>query len=87
MNKIPAQEMVNKLNKIENKIFQRKLREIDCPRQTNGYDCGIYTVLMIKKIVGKIKENGNIENICINPKEAGQYREYLRQCIEKAGKK
>ena len=85
MNKTAAQEMANKLNKIEKNTFQKKVKEVECPRQNNGYDCGIYTILMIEKILGKIKENGNIESININPKEAEEYRDYLRKEVGKIG--
>ena len=63
MNRNTAQEMVNKLNKIEKTSFLKKVTEIDGPRQNNGYDCGIYTILMIRKILEKLRMNEYIESI------------------------
>ena len=81
MNKITAQEMANKMKKIEKTHFTDKVREIECPRQNNSYDCGVYTILMINKIIEKLRMKENIENITIEPREADEFRTQLRKEI------
>ena len=54
MNSRIAQDLAYKLNKIEKRIFTRKIREIECSRQINNYDCGVYVILYIIKIIGKL---------------------------------
>merc|ERR1712030_46446 len=79
MNKNTAQEMVDKLNKIEKTKFIKKVREMEGPKQSNGYDCGVYTILMIRKILEKLRMKENIESITIEPREAEKLRTQLRE--------
>ena len=83
MNWKHAQEMVCKLNKIEKRIFPKKIKETECPRQTNSFDCGIYVVLFIKKIIETLAEKReDIEEISIEPREATEYRKFLQIILE-----
>merc|ERR1719228_431024 len=56
MNSETAIEVIKKLNKVDERNYIENKKEAKCPRQSNSYDCGIYVVLMIEKIIRNIKE-------------------------------
>ena len=56
-------------------------KEVECPRQRNNYDCGIYIIIMIEKIIRNLKNNTNIERLEIYPEEAGEKRKILKNNI------
>merc|ERR1711888_473364 len=81
MNSETAMEMITKLNKVEERNFIKNKKEVKCPRQSNSYDCGIYVILMIEKIIKNVKEGKNIEDIQISQGEAEIKRKGLRDKI------
>ena len=81
MNNKHALELANKLNQIDKKFFTNKMKEIDSPKQVNNFDCGIYVILYIVKITEKIINKENTNKLKIEPKEAGEYRKLLKECI------
>ena len=83
MNTGVAKEMVNKLKRLDGATFEANKREVDCPRQRNNYDCGIYVILMIEKIIRNLKEDKCIETIGITQEEVDGKREELKNKIRK----
>ena len=73
--------MVNKLKRLDGATFEANKREVDCPRERNNYDCGIYVILMIEKIIRNLKENKCIETIGITQEEVDGKREELKNKI------
>ena len=68
--------MAKKIKSINNKINSTVI-EIPSPQQNNGYDCGIYAILYIKKIVQKIRKGispNKYESNELNSKDAEKLR-------------
>ena len=74
-------DMARKLKKLDRYIFEENTKEVECPRQRNSYDCGIYIIIMMEKIIRNIKNNRCIESIEINQEEAVEKREILKNKI------
>ena len=75
--------MAQKLKNIDNKINPMVI-EVLSPQQKNGFDCGIYALLYIKKIIEKIRKGtspNRYENNEINSKDAEELRRNLYRQI------
>merc|ERR1712030_15692 len=81
MNSETAKEMITRMNKVDKRNFIGNKKEVKCPRQSNSYDCGIYVILMIEKIIKNVKEGKSIEDIQISQEEAERKRKSLRDKI------
>merc|ERR1712121_281600 len=81
MNNESAKEVIKKMSEIDRRNFVKNKKEVKCPRQNNSYDCGIYVVLMMEKIIKNVKEGKNIEDIQITQEEAELKRKELRDRI------
>ena len=57
------------------------MKEVDSPRQINTFDCGIYVILYITRITDQINRKENSKKLKIEPREAGEYRKFLRQYL------
>ena len=71
--------MAKKIKDIDSKISSTVI-EIPCPQQSNGYDCGLYAILYIKKIVEKILKGtspNKYESDEINDNDANELRRNL----------
>ena len=82
-NKEYAVLMAQKLKNIDNKINPIVI-EVLSPQQKNGFDCGIYALLYIKKIIEKIRKGtspNRYENNEINSKDAEELRRNLYRQI------
>ena len=82
MNIEVAKDMVRKLKRLDRFTFEANTKEVDCPRQRNSYDCGIYVIIMMEKILRNLKDNRCIEDIEITQEEADEKRESLRKKIK-----
>merc|ERR1711888_225978 len=74
-----ANMMAKKIKDIDSKISSTVI-EIPCPQQGNGYDCGLYAILYIKKIVEKILKGispNKYESGEINDNDANELRRNL----------
>merc|ERR1712002_1353181 len=83
MGNIYAVLMAQKLKNIDNKINPLVI-EVLSPQQENGFDCGIYALLYIKKIIEKIRKGtspNRYENNEINSKDAEKLRRNLYRQI------
>ena len=77
-----AGELVEKLSKTS--IFfksKSKMEEVDVPRQINGYDCGIYTVIYAGMFVSNIINKNDPKLIGITPEEVSKCRKALKQKV------
>ena len=58
------------------------LREVDCKKQPNGYDCGIYIIMYTLQILRNIKERRNAVDVRDIPYKAKEMREQLKYACE-----
>merc|ERR1711888_173951 len=82
MNNEPAKELIKKMNKVDRRNFVGNKKEVKGPRQGNSYDCGIYVILMMEKIIKNVKEGRNIELMKINQEEADRKRSKIRERLK-----
>ena len=79
MNDRSVAMIIKKLIDSEKKIPEVKY--VMCPRQTNSYDCGPYTIMYTEKIAENIEEG--VEITKLRDFDAKDYRMKLRRKIEK----
>merc|ERR1711888_451722 len=82
MNNEPAKELIKKMNKVDERNFVDNKKEVKGPRQGNSYDCGIYVILMMEKIIKNVKDGRNIETIKINQEEADSKRSEIKERLK-----
>merc|ERR1712030_267755 len=82
MNSEPAKELIKKMNKVDGRNFVDNKKEVKGPRQGNSYDCGIYVILMMEKIIKNVKEGRNIEIMKINQEEADRKRNEIKERLK-----
>ena len=70
------------MNKVDGRSFVDNKKEVKGPRQGNSYDCGIYVILMMEKIIKNVKEGRNIEIMKINQEEADRKRSKIRERLK-----
>jgi len=63
---------------------------VNAPQQSNGYDCGIYTLLYAKHLIAVLSQLQETDNITgalahavanISPREATEFRQFARDDI------
>ena len=57
------------------------MEEVDVPRQINGYDCGIYTVIYAGMFASNIINRNDPKLIGITPEEVSKCRKALKQKV------
>ena len=75
-----AVELMEKLSNAD-VSFRKKMTEADCPRQVNGWDCGIYTLIYAGMLAEGIAKRANPMAINIMPDEVIKCRKTLPQKI------
>jgi len=75
-----AAELMERLSNAD-VSFKRKMNEVNCPRQVNGWDCGIYTLIYAGMLAEDIARGANPMAIDITPDEVSNCRKTLRQII------
>ena len=75
-----AVELMEKLSNAD-ASFIKKMNEVNCPRQVNGWDCGIYTLIYAGMLVEDIARGVDPMGINITPDEVANCRKTLRQKI------
>ena len=58
-----------------------KPKEITCPQQGNGFDCGTYTLLFTERVIEKIITNEDITPIHVKANDIKRYRSNLQKLI------
>ena len=59
------------------------LVEMQCERQKNGYDCGMYVMMYMATIMRNITEGREAKDVSVIPYKADEMRELLREAINK----
>ena len=88
MNESHAKHMI--LNTLDYDTFEKGLPsyvEVNCERQTNGYDCGPYIMMYMATILENIRNGNDIKKFNFNPtvplcKGATNKREWMKKTIE-----
>jgi len=77
-----AKELVENLSRANTFFkFNPKIEEVVVPKQLNGYDCGIYTVIYAGVLANDITNGFAPKLINITPEEVNKCRKTLRQKI------
>ena len=75
-----ATELMERLSKAD-VLFKTKIKEADSPKQINGYDCGIYTLIYAGMLAKDTAKGADPKTINITPEEVIKCRKTLRQKI------
>jgi len=79
MNGRSVDEIIKKLNKGENR--KTIIYHMACTSQTNGFDCGIYTLMFSERILKNMEEDREPTNIGKFEYDTKEYRELLQKKI------
>ena len=77
-----AHELISKLSKASALFRSRsEMVEVDAPKQTNGYDCGIYTVIYAGTYASNLVNMEDPKLIDITPMDVSKCRRLLQQKV------